>query len=185
MGVYWHGFLKKVSFNNLMIVDEFFSRDAETVARDLLGCEIEKEGKKGVIVETEAYFGSEDPASRACQNGDLRETMMMDAGTILVYGVHNSWLVNFVTGLGGDAQAVLIRAIEPLNFDIDCSGPGKLTKAFGIDKGLHKGKVGDGILVRKGKGDFEIVESFRIGVREDLKKPMRFYIKDNKFVSRK
>ena len=60
---------------------------------------------KAKIVETEAYYDEKDPASRACQNGDLRETMLMEAGTILVYGVHNSWLINFVTGKKGEAAA--------------------------------------------------------------------------------
>lgn len=169
--------------------NEFFNRNAKVVARDLLGCEIVRivdgKEKRARIVETEAYFGSEDPASRACQNGDLRETMLMDAGNILVYGVHNNWLVNFVTDKEGVASAVLIRAIEPLNFDVDCSGPGKLTKALGIDKKLHKKRVGDDLRVVVRKKSLEIVESFRVGVREDLKKPMRFYIKDSKFVSRK
>ena len=79
----------------------FFNRKADVVARDLLGKFIVRNinGKelKAKIVETEAYFDENDPASRACQNGDLRETMMMEPGTILVYGVHNNWLINFVT----------------------------------------------------------------------------------------
>ena len=53
------------------------------------------------IVETEAYYDEQDPASRACQNGDLKVTMQDEAGTILVYGVHNNWLINFVTGKKG------------------------------------------------------------------------------------
>ena len=94
---------------------EFFLRDAEIVARELLGKilvrKIKKKEKKARIVETEAYFDENDPASRACKNGDLKETMKMQAGTILVYGVHNNWLVNIVTGVEGWASAVLIRAV--------------------------------------------------------------------------
>jgi len=148
------------------------------------------EGKelRAKIVETEAYFDENDPASRACQNGDLRETMMMGPGTILVYGVHNNWLINFVTGNIGKASAVLIRAIEPLNFEGKGNGPGLLTKSLEIDKIYHKKNVLDnGKIKIESYGDnlFEISKSFRIGVTKDLETPMRFYIKDNKFVSRK
>ena len=172
-----------------MVDKGFFNRNAEVVARDLLGCEIVRilDGfeKRAKIVETEAYFDEGDPASRACQNGDLRETMMMESGTILVYGVHNNWLVNFVTDGKGVASAVLIRAVEPLNFKGRGNGPGLVSKELGINKELHKKKVGDGlkIVVRKDKP--EIVEEFRIGVKNDLDKKMRFYIKGNECVSRK
>lgn len=199
---------------------EFFARDAEVVARELLGKvlvrNLDEELLKTKIVETEAYYGEEDPASRACQNGDLRETMKMDAGTILIYGVHNSWLMNFVTGSEGEASAVLIRALEPLNFKGKCSGPGLLTRALQIDKRFHKQSIFDNkelIIVNdknseiignenngklkkvRGKEDcesinkgikgFEIVETFRIGVKKDLPRKLRFYIKGNEYVSRK
>ncbi len=172
--------------------ENFFNREADVVARDLLGRVIVRniEGKelRAKIVETEAYFDENDPASRACQNGDLRETMMMGPGTILVYGVHNNWLINFVTGNIGKASAVLIRAIEPLNFEGKGNGPGLLTKSLEIDKIYHKKNVLDnGKIKIESYGDnlFEISKSFRIGVTKDLETPMRFYIQDNKFVSRK
>jgi len=175
---------------------EFFNRDAEIVARELLGKvlirNINNKILKARIVETEAYYDEEDPASRACQNGDLRETMLMDAGTILVYGVHNSWLINFVTGNKGEASAVLVRALEPLNFEEKCSGPGLLTRALLMDKSFHKKSIigNDELFIIDNNEaniakDFEITESFRIGVRKDLSKKLRFYIKDNKWVSRK
>ncbi|MBD3247295.1 hypothetical protein GF378_01610 [Candidatus Pacearchaeota archaeon] len=173
----------------------FFERNADAVARDLLGKEIVRETKDGKImrariVETEAYFDENDPASRACQNGDLRETMKMDAGTLLVYGIHTNWMLNFVTGKREKAEAVLIRAIEPLNFDLRCSGPGLLTKSLEINKILHKKSLFDlknfGVEIRKkNKAGFEVIEDFRVGVKEDLPEKMRFYIKGNSFVSRK
>ena len=172
--------------------EKFFNREADVVARDLLGKVIVRNlnGKelKVKIVETEAYFDENDPASRACQNGDLRKTMMMEPGTILVYGVHNNWLINFVTGNFGKASAVLIRAVEPLNFEGKGNGPGLLTKSLEIDKSHHKKDVLDnGEIKIESYGDnlFEVIKSFRIGVTKDLETPMRFYIKDNKFVSRK
>ena len=114
--------------------------------------------------------------------------MMMGPGTILVYGVHNNWLINFVTGNLGKASAVLIRAVEPLNFESKGNGPGLLTKSLEIDKSYHKKDVLDnGEIKIESYGDnlFEVTESFRIGVTKDLETPRRFYIMDNKFVSRK
>lgn len=170
---------------------EFFSRDADEVARDLLGkIIVRKIGNRKLnakIVETEAYFGPEDPASRAVQNGDLRKTMLMRSGTILVYGVHNSWLLNFVTRDEGRAEAVLIRALEPLDFEENLKGPGLLTKGLGISKDFHKKDVvgNEEFWLEDNEENIEIVESFRIGVSKDLPKKMRFYIKENKHVSRK
>lgn len=168
---------------------EFFSHDAKTIARELLGKILVRkiDGKilKAKIVETEAYFDEKDPGSRARQNGDLRETMLMKPGTILVYGVHNNWLVNFVTNSEGKAEAVLLRALEPLNFNGKCSGPGLLTKGMKIDKGFHKKNIfeqKDLWTEENNKDNFEIAESFRIGLRKDLLGKMRFYIKGNKFV---
>lgn len=172
---------------------DFFMRDAEEVARELLGnVLVRKIGSRFLrarIVETEAYYDERDPASRACQNGDLRETMLMEAGTVLVYGVHNQWLMNFVTNEKGKAEAVLLRAVEPLNFRGKCSGPGLLTRALQVDKSFHKKSIlGNGELRLeecKGERNSEIGRSNRIGVSKDLKKKLRFYIKENKHVSRK
>lgn len=173
---------------------EFFERDAEEVARELLGKvlvrKINNRILKARIVETEAYYGKEDPASRACQGGDLRGTMKMQAGTILTYGVHNNWLINFVTGSEGKASAVLLRALEPLNFKGKCSGPGLLTRALKIGKDFHKQNILDNkeLSIENSKdknNNFGIVEAFRVGVKKDLPKKLRFYIKDSEFVSKK
>jgi len=170
---------------------EFFNRDAEVVARELLGKvlvrKIEDRELRVKIVETEAYFDDKDPASRACQNGDLKKTMEMEAGTILVYGVHSNWLLNLVTDEKGKASAVLIRAVEPLNFEGKGNGPGMLTRILRIDKNFHKKNILREPLFKIENNDekFEIIERFRIGVRRDLPKKLRFYIKDNPHVSRK
>ena len=175
-----------------MLDKNFFEKKAEIVARNLLGKLLIRKigGKKliGKIVETEAYYDEKDPASRACSNGDLKETMKMDGGTILVYGVHNNWLINFVTGKKGKAEAVLLRAIEPLNFKAKTSGPGLLTKALSIDKRFHKKNVcncRELYLEDSFENPVKIVSSKRVGVKKDLNKNLRFYIFGNKFVSRK
>jgi len=169
---------------------EFFNRKSDVVARELIGKIIVRiiAGKDfiGKIVETEAYFDYCDPASRACKNGDLKNTMEMDAGTILVFGVHNNWLLNFVTDEKDVASAVLIRAIEPINFNLECNGPGKLTKALKIGKELHKKNLFNNheLSVLENLEKHEIETSFRIGVTRDLNEHYRYYIKGSRFVSR-
>lgn len=172
----------------------FFSRNAKIVAQELLGKilvrRLNNRKLKTKIVETEAYFGEKDPASRARQNGNLRKVMEDEPGIILVYGVHNNWLINFITGKEGKAEAVLIRALEPLNFKAKTCGPGLLTKALSIDKGFHHNNI---INNKKlwledtinSDNEFEIVDSFRVGIKKDLPEKLRFYIKDNPHVSKK
>jgi len=174
-----------------MLIKKELLRDARHAAENLLGKFLFRKinGKILIakIVETEAYFDEHDPASRATQNGDLRETMMMDAGTILVYGVHNNWLLNIVTGNKGKAEAVLLRALEPLNFCGNTRGPGLLTKALLIDKSLHKKNVfcnEELWIEEKERENFVIVKDFRIGVKKDLNEKLRFYIRDNAYVSK-
>jgi DNA-3-methyladenine glycosylase len=170
---------------------DFFTGKAERVAKELLGKILVRKFNSGEmrakIVETEAYYGEEDPASRACKGGNLREVMKGKSGTILVYGVHNNWLINFVTGREGEAEAVLLRALEPLNFKAKTSGPGLLTKALKIDKSFHGKEICncEEFWLEDNKWKVEIQEAKRVGVRKDLEKPLRFYIKDNKSVSRK
>jgi DNA-3-methyladenine glycosylase len=178
---------------NSKLSQNFFQRKADLVAKDLIGkILVRKLGNKELksrIIETEAYFNEKDPASRACKHGDLRETMKMKSGTLLIYGVHNNWLMNFVTDKEEEASAVLIRALEPLNFTANCSGPGLLTKALKIDKKLHKKDLINnkkiGVEEDINKDNLEIVSSFRIGIKKDLPEPFRFYLKDSKFVSKK
>ena len=173
-----------------MIQRTFFNRDPEIVAKALLGkILVRKIGNKtfrAKIVETEAYYDNKDPASRACKGGDLRATMSMGAGTILVYGIHTQWLINFVTGKEGKAEAVLLRALEPLNFSARCNGPGLLTKALKINKELHKRDICscNEIWLEDSGERCQIASSHRIGVKKDMAKNLRFFVEGNECVSR-
>ncbi|MCS7365662.1 MAG: DNA-3-methyladenine glycosylase [archaeon GB-1867-035] len=192
---------------NKTVPKEFYLNDPKTVAIKLLGKIIlRKYGEKilsGYIVETEAYYGREDPASRARRGGQLARMMYGDVGVALIYGVHAKWLFNIVAHKPGDAGAVLIRAIHPIKgielmkklretnrIEILTSGPGRWTQAFAIDKSFHgepvylsEGKIK--IIEGKSLDINEIISSHRIGVTEDLNEHLRFYIKNDPFVSRK
>ena len=189
-----------------IIPKEFYLRDPEVVARDLLGAvivRIYRDVKLSCrIVETEAYYGVEDPASRARRGGDLARTLYGDVGVALVYGIHRQWLFNIVAHEEGYGGAVLIRAAEPLE-GIDvmmglrgaCSvrnlmnGPGKLTKALAVGKEFHRKPVyvrDYGLWLEYGTrvSSGDVVRSYRVGVTADLDKPLRFYIRGSPYVSR-
>jgi len=184
----------------------FYLRNAKEVAIGLLGKvlvrRINKNILSGIIVETEAYFGENDPASRASKGfKNFNKIMWEEGGKAFIYMVHGNWLFNIVTSPKGIPSAVLIRALQPLE-GIDLmkkhrginniyrltSGPGMLTKAFKIDKGLNgidvTSKSNPVYVEDRGYGFSKICCSYRIGVRKDLHEMLRFFIKDNLFVSR-
>ena len=170
------------------ITSEFFLRKPDVIAKMLLGKILVFGSKRARIVETEAYFDSKDPASRASKGENKVHKMMKEEeGRILVYNVHMYKMLNFVCGKKGKAGAILIRAIEPLNFKGRCNGPGLLTDSLGIKDKHHGQRLGEEINLFE---DFYSVDSKdlgtsnRIGVTKDLKKPYRFFIKGNKFVSK-
>lgn len=172
----------------------FFERNADIVAKELLGkilCrKIGNNILKAKITETEAYFDEKDPASRASKGENKVSKMMkQEPGKILIYNVHKHKMLNFVTGKNKEASAVLIRAVEPLNFNARTFGPGLLTSALQISDIFHgKFQNKKNLLWVENPNVFEnvdIVESFRIGVSQDLPIKLRFYIKGNKFVSKK
>lgn len=147
---------------------EFFHRDAVEVAKDLVGkivvCKNSAgEIKKLRITETEAYCGEEDTACHAHKGRTKRtEVLYMKAGTVYVYlcyGMH--WLLNIVTGEENQPQAVLIRACEG-----NANGPGKLTKALGINKDFNRLSVctDDAIHIEDDGYKCRIAKDKRVGI---------------------
>ncbi|HLC86914.1 MAG TPA: DNA-3-methyladenine glycosylase [Candidatus Nanoarchaeia archaeon] len=176
------------------IKEEFFQRNAKIVAKDLIGkILVRKIGKKELrsrIVETEAYFGESDPASWA-RFGKRRDNIIMwdSPGKILIKNVHKYKMLNFITGKKGIPEAVLIRALEPLNFSGRLNGPGLLTNKLNISKEFHRLSLKDSSMLwleyDNSFDDFKIIKSKRVGVKKDLPEKLRFYVKDNRHVSRK
>jgi len=122
---------------------DFYLRPTLEVARDLLGrvlCRRLEDGTvlRGGIVEVEAYDGPRDRASHAFRGRTPRNAPMFARGGIayvyLVYGVHHC--LNVVTGEEAYPAAVLLRAATPPAPDRSASGPGRLCRAFGIDRAL-------------------------------------------------
>ncbi len=130
----------------------FYARDVRVVAPELLGKVVRVGAVAGRIVEVEAYAGAEDPASHAYRGETARNrTMFGPAGHLYVYftyGMH--FCANAVCGRPGEAGAVLVRALTPMEGlsemrsrrpvarrDRDlCRGPARLCQALGIDRDL-------------------------------------------------
>lgn len=188
-----------------IIPKEYYMRRPDIVARDLLGKKIVRvlngERLEGIVVETEAYHGQMDPASRAFHGRKNYNKMMWDEpGHLFIYNVHKYWMLNVVAHDLGSVGGVLFRAIEPVKGiktmerlrSVDdekelTSGPGKLSIALGISKELNGFPVtdlGSPVEILDAPYTVEICTSHRIGVKRDLPEKLRFYIKGNMFVSR-
>lgn len=186
---------------------KWYIQDPEKAARRLLGkILVRKIGEtilECMITETEAYYGPEDPASRARKGGDLKQVMKGPVGHALVYGIHRQWLLNVVAHPPGEYGAVLIRSCQPLkgvetmmvNRRVQdplklTTGPGRLTRALAIDKFFHRKPLyttKHGLWIEEGHtrpGEKDILTSHRIGVTEDLDRPLRFLLASNKYVSK-
>ncbi len=193
-----------------LTIDFFEQDDVVKIAKQLIGkvliTNIKGKIVKARIVETEAYSWKE----KGCHAFGGKQTsrnsvMFQDGGVVYVYlcyGIHH--LFNIVTNQKDSAEAVLIRALEPIE-GIDImrdrrgnlknefqltSGPGKLTNAMGIDRTLNgKSLLHDEVWVED-DGYFvppkQIQSGPRIGIDyacEDAKLPWRFWLKHNKWVS--
>jgi DNA-3-methyladenine glycosylase len=198
---------------------DFYVRDSVTVARELLGKylvhEINNTRLIAKLVEVEAYMGPMDKAAHSYNNRRTERTEVMFgpggfAYVFIIYGMYNC--MNIVTANIGQPQAILIRALEPIEgFETMAefrykkhfselnkgavrgisNGPGKLCDAMGITR-KHNGLdlCGDELYLLEDEEaeKFEIVTTKRINIdyaEEAIDFPWRFYIKDNKYVSKK
>ena len=185
----------------------FYDRETEIVARELLGkileCRTEQGIASGIIVETEAYIGEEDPACHAAVGRTRRTEPLYGRPGLsyvyFIYGVH--WCFNAVTRPEGLPSAVLVRALQPLdgielmkerrgpkiNAVNLTNGPGKLCAALGIDGSLNGLSLQRGpLVIREGERVLpsQIVTTTRIGITRAAEWPLRYYIAGNEYVSR-
>ncbi|MBS3971371.1 MAG: DNA-3-methyladenine glycosylase [Clostridia bacterium] len=188
------------------ISKNFFSHDTKTVAKDLLGCLLIHNSSKGLvggyIVETEAYLGYKDLACHSCRGRTKRnEVMFLGPGLVYVYLIYGLYYcLNFTSDSEDKPEAVLIRALEPvtgieimqnnrnrMELKELCNGPGKLAQALGINMELNGTRVGDKITIyrRTNELNYHIVTTTRIGISQAADLPLRFYIKNNQFISKK
>lgn len=190
----------------------FYLSPTVEVARELLGklvVRILPDGERlsGIIVETEAYVTG-DPASHAFRGQTPRNAAMFGAPghayVYISYGMHS--MLNLTTQPEGVGEAVLIRAIEPVD-GVDrmrdlrggiesryllTNGPGKLGQALALtvkgENGLDVTSVHSPLQVHAspaGCSKIEIVSSTRVGISVGVDDPWRFYIKGNRYVSRR
>ena len=160
--------------------DAFFLQDALLVAPRLLGCRLVVDGRALTITETEAYRGEGDTACHAHHGRTKRTEMLYRRGghvyVYLCYGIHS--LLNVITGPEDEPQGVLIRCCQ------GAPGPGKLTKALGIDLSfngldiLTTDKIG---LWQGPVCAFDTAPRVGIGYasEEDQMRPWRFILKGN------
>jgi DNA-3-methyladenine glycosylase len=193
-------------------MESFYKRtDVVKIAQDLLGkslfTQIDGIVTGGIIVETEAYSWVERGCHAFQKRKTVRNAIMFEEGgfayVYLCYGIHH--LFNVVTNVPGIPEAVLVRALEPTHGleemrirrnirDLDkqlTSGPGKLTRALGIDrKSNGKFLSGDEIWIEelhRSPPRRNIASGPRIGIDyagEDAALPWRFWLKNNPWVSR-
>jgi len=180
---------------------EFFRRDPVTCARELIGCVFHWNGCAGKIVETEAYAAVGDEACHTFFRPTSRDFVERhaagDAYVYLSYGVH--WLFNVLVKGERGSGFVLLRALEPVTglhqmrerrgniaSSALCSGPGKLTRALGINGSAHGAyflKTGDrGIEIGAPEN---LCSGPRIGISKAVEHPWRFGEKLSTSLSRK
>jgi DNA-3-methyladenine glycosylase len=192
----------------------FFERGTVTVARDLLGKALVRttdEGvAAGVVVEVEVYHGNgKDPAAHSHRGETPRNASMFRGGgtcyVYLSYGINHC--MNVVTGAVGLGDGVLLRALAPIagtqlmaerrGVTLDesfatwrslTSGPGKLTRALGIDlvdNGGHYRLPGLKLVdLGIALGPRDVIATPRIGISQAKDRLLRFTVKDSPWTSR-
>ncbi len=185
-----------------LIPQAFFLRPVASVARDLLGQLLHREGVALRITEVEAYGGPEDSASHCRHGRTARNAPMWAAGgcayVFRCYGLHH--LLNLVTGPEGQGAAVLIRSAEVVagqdlvrarrRGSLDLRGPGKVAEALGLDLAFNHHRLFEpgGLELRGSLPAQPVLAGPRVGIAyarpEDQTAPLRFAVAEARRTSR-
>lgn len=188
--------------------DQFFKQPTVDIAKGLLGKWLLYNSPDGLcgglIVDTEAYLGVNDPASHAAggRRTTYTESLYGQAGTAYLYQIRGRVCMDVVAGKPGDPQGVLIRGLEPFvgsqimaknrqMASVDVSnGPAKLMAALGItDRSLDSSSLRTGELclqLDNGRTPQKVVTTTRVGINPSLSTaelPNRFYVAGNPYVT--
>jgi DNA-3-methyladenine glycosylase len=182
----------------------FYGVSARELAPRLIGCVLVRKmpggDASGLIVETEAY-ASDDPASHSFRGMTKRNAPMFRGGGLayvyFIYGMHCCF--NVTAGPPGCGEAVLIRALEPLE-GIDrmrrnspgvpdgrlCRGPGRICRSLAIGTGVSGLPLGGEIalLVPQDPPAHRVASGRRIGISSGLERPWRFVLEGSGWLSR-
>jgi DNA-3-methyladenine glycosylase len=164
-------------------------------ARALLGQVLLRRGRWPFavrIVETEAYLGEGDPAAHAFRGRTPRtEPLWGPPGTVyvyFVYGMHHC--LNVTVDRSGVPGCVLIRSAEPLPGSgleaLSCRGPGRLCRTLGLDRrdsGIHLFDPEGRLTLRAGPAPARVGVSPRVGIRQAVEAPLRFFDPESPAVS--
>jgi len=188
----------------------FYEQDTREAAQKLLGQLVVRrlptgETLSGIIVETEAYL-TDDPACHAYRGKTPRNSAMFGppghAYVYFTYGLH--MMLNLVCAPQGVAEAVLVRALEPVQ-GVELmrlnrggraetrqltNGPGKLAQALALTRLSHNevdltDPAGELLVLPSAHAPFATVTTTRIGITRGVDLPLRYYVAGNAFVSRK
>ena len=186
-----------------LLSPEFYERPTIDVARSLLSCVIVHNETVGMIVETEAYLGTDDLAAHSSRGVTERTRVIFGppgrAYVYLIYGMHEC--LNVVADRDGVPGCVLLRALAPLcglstmyerrhwrGSSIGlANGPGKLTQAMDITRRHYGQRLDQGHLTIRcwrEQPEFEIAVTPRIGIRECQDWPLRFIWQGHPCLSR-
>ena len=184
---------------------KFFLQKTGKVAKQLIGKYIVKKEKDGFlaarIVETEAYLSEGDLSSHSAPGPTKRNKVMFEKGGVLyvykIYGIHHC--ANIICEDEGKGCGVLLRAVEPVlgienmkkrraTSDIKklCKGPGNLAKSFGFTLDDYGRSVCSRSLFIQNDQEIEeneILETKRIGISRSTELPLRYILKNSRFVS--
>lgn len=186
---------------------KFFHQPTLKLAGSLLGKYIVHEHESGLligkIVETEAYMGAEDKAAHSFGNRRTKRTEVMfgEPGLIYTYQMHTHTLINVVAGPVETPNAILIRAVEPVeglermkelrnNLPMKqwTNGPGKLTKAMAISMDYYgKHWSEKPLYIAEGEEVLSVSTGPRIGIDNSgdaVHYPYRYWETDNPFISK-